>query len=144
MARSASMIVRSDAASPAPTESKGPRSGSGAQRKKNIQEKLQKSIENGEMPPFCGHCGAIETPTWRHLFVKTVQGCPEDMDPSETETVTIGVEVLTRDTETQKSTKYRIIKSMRKTKESQDATVGFDTMQVCNRKLSDVESMITH
>ncbi|KAI4807129.1 hypothetical protein E4T44_11181, partial [Aureobasidium sp. EXF-8845] len=132
MARSASMIVRSDAASPAPTEGKAPRSGSGAQRKKNIQEKLQKSIENGEMPPFCGHCGAIETPTWRHLFVKTVEGCPEDMDPSETETVTIGVEVLNRDPETQKSTKYRIIKSMRKTKESQDATVGFDTMQVCN------------
>ncbi|KAG9687928.1 hypothetical protein KCU95_g10754, partial [Aureobasidium melanogenum] len=133
MARSASMIVRSDAASPAPTEVKAPRSGSGAQRKKNIQDKLQKSIENGEMPPFCGHCGAIETPTWRHLFVKMVEGCPEeDMDPLENETVTIGVEVLERDPETQKSIKYRIIKSMRKTKESQDATVGFDTMQVCN------------
>ncbi|KAI5205096.1 hypothetical protein E4T39_03261 [Aureobasidium subglaciale] len=140
MARSASMIVRSDAASPAPTDMQAPRSGSGAQRKKNIQDKLQKSIENGEMPPFCGHCGAIETPTWRHLFVKVVEGCPEDMDPAETETVTLGVEVLARDAETQKSTKYRIIKSMRKTKDSQDATLGFDTMQVCNRKLSESSS----
>lgn len=135
MARSSSMIVRSDAASPAPTnELKAPRSGSGAQRKKNIQDRLQRSIENGEMPTFCGHCGAIETPTWRHLFTKTVQGSPDDMDPAETESVTIGTEVLERDPETGRSIKYRIIKSMRKTKESQEATQGFETMQVCNRK----------
>ncbi|THX76276.1 hypothetical protein D6C89_06920 [Aureobasidium pullulans] len=135
MARSASMIVRSDAASPAPTDLKAPRSGSGAQRKKNIQDKLQKSIENGEMPPFCGHCGAIETPTWRHLFVKTVVGSPDDMD-LESENVTIGIEVLDRNPDTQRSIKYRIIKSMRKTKDSQEQTIGFDTMQVCNRKSS--------
>jgi hypothetical protein len=139
MARSASMIVRSDAASPAPTDLKAPRSGSGAQRKKNIQDRLQKSIENGEMPPYCGHCGAIETPTWRHLFVKMVDGSPEDMNPAEIENVTIGTDIVEQDPETQKVTKYRIIKSMRKTKDSQEATLGFETMQVCNRKLNEFD-----
>ena len=140
LARSASMIVRSDAASPAPTEDlKAPRSGSGAKRKKTIQDQLQKSIEKGEMPTFCAHCGAIETPTWRHLFSKTVEGSPDDMDPADNEGITIGTEVLDRDPTTQRPTKYRIIKSMRKTKESQEATQGFTTLQVCNRKLGDLE-----
>ncbi|GAB7347231.1 hypothetical protein MBLNU459_g3332t2 [Dothideomycetes sp. NU459] len=132
---SSNNILRSEAASPAPSEMdpslmKLPRSGSGAKRKKTIQDQLQKSIENGEMPTFCGHCGAIETPTWRHLFTKVVEGCLDESG-SDIEGVTMGTEVIERDPKTDAVLKYRVIKSMRKSKDSQE-TQGFETLQVCN------------
>lgn len=136
---SSNNVMRSEAASPAPSEMdpsqmKLPRSGSGAKRKKTIQDQLQKSIQNGEMPTFCGHCGAIETPTWRHLFIKVVEGSLSESG-SEIEGITTGTEVMKRDPETDAVLKYRVIKSMRKSKDSQE-TQGFETLQVCNRRFS--------
>lgn len=110
-----------------------PRSGSGAKRKKVIQEKLMQSIANGIMPNFCAHCGAIETPTWRSLHVKTVDGSPDDDEGADVEGTTMGVEVMARDAESDKVTKYRIIKSVRKSRDRVEMQ-GYETMSVCNRK----------
>ncbi|KAL8703198.1 MAG: hypothetical protein Q9201_003617 [Fulgogasparrea decipioides] len=61
------------------------RSGSGAKRKEAIQSKLAASVANGEMPPFCENCGAIETPTWRKAWIKVHSGTPEHVVISEEE-----------------------------------------------------------
>ncbi|KAL8737278.1 MAG: hypothetical protein Q9181_001832 [Wetmoreana brouardii] len=61
------------------------RSGSGVKRKEAIQSKLAASVANGEMPPFCENCGAIETPTWRKAWIKVHSGTPEHVVISEEE-----------------------------------------------------------
>ena len=91
------------------------------------------SVASGAMPPYCCNCGAIETPTWRSLHVKTMNGAPEDNDAHDSDGVTMGIEALERNEETQKITKYRIIKSMRKSRDRVEM-MGYETMSVCNRK----------
>lgn len=136
MNRSNTLISRSEAASPAPTDDgilpKQPRSGSGAKRKKTIQDKLVQAIAQGELPAFCGHCGSIETPTWRALFTKVIEGSPSELGP-ELDGVTMGTEIIDRDQDTGKITKYRIIKSTRKGKDPLEVK-GYDALQVCNRR----------
>ena len=128
---------RSEAGSPAPSEDmsgKLARSGSGAKRKKVIQDKLAKSIASGAMPMYCGNCGAIETPTWRSLQVKTVEGSPDDDENTDQDgSTTTGIEVIDREKDTDKVTKYRIIKSMRKSRDRVEMQ-GYETLSVCNRK----------
>ncbi|TKX19220.1 hypothetical protein C1H76_8598 [Elsinoe australis] len=122
---------RSAAASPAPSEGMAfggkPRSGSGAKRKKAIQEKLLQSLASGSMPTFCANCGAIETPTWRTLYVKIVNGPLPDEQSSEQEDEIMGFDVVERDEVTQEVTKHRIIKKKAKSEGSE-----FQTIQVCN------------
>lgn len=129
-------IARSDAASPAPTEDgtmpKAPRSGSGAKRKKTVQDKLVEAVSQGELPAFCGHCGSIDTPTWRDLFTKVIDGLPNQLGP-ELDGVTMGTEIIERDQATGRITRFRIIKSTRKNKDPLDV-VGYSTLKVCNRK----------
>jgi len=128
---------RSEAGSPAPSEDlsgKLARSGSGAKRKKVIQEKLARSIASGAMPMYCANCGAIETPTWRSLQVKTVEGSPDDDENTDQDgSTTTGIEVIDREKDTDKVTKYRIIKSMRKSRDRVEMQ-GYETLSVCNRK----------
>jgi len=128
-------LSRNSAASPSPIDEPAfggkPRSGSGAKRSQIIHDKLMNSLATGTMPTFCANCGAIETPTWRSLHVKTVDGCPEDHGVQDLEGETTGTEVLEKDEETGKTTKYRIVKSIRKTKDRPDME-GFDTISVCN------------
>lgn len=136
---SVSHTMRSEAASPAPSEDpsvfgKLPRSGSGARRKKCIQDKLKSSIASGAMPMFCCNCGAIETPTWRSVHIKVVEGSPEDNDLKDSEGVTQGIETMEKDPESGNITRFRIIKSMRKSRDRVEMQ-GYETMSVCNRKL---------
>ncbi|KAL1297710.1 hypothetical protein AAFC00_006258 [Neodothiora populina] len=130
----ASTTLRSEAASPAPTDDgllpKAPRSGSGAKRKKTIADKLVQAIAQGELPAYCGHCGSIETPTWRALFTKVIVGSPDQLGP-ELDGVTMGTEIIERDDQTGQIKKYRIIKSTRKGKDPMEVH-GYDTLQVCN------------
>lgn len=126
----------SEAGSPAPSDSegrpKGPnRSGSGAHRRKIIEQRLQTSIAKGEMPQYCSHCGAIETPTWRRLYVKECSGKPSPLDSAEGEGETIGVQVTETDETTSEPTKFLIRKSMKKTKDSVPGP-GFEDVIVCN------------
>ncbi|KXT14137.1 hypothetical protein AC579_83 [Pseudocercospora musae] len=133
--RSRTATNDSEAGSPAPSDTEGRprgagRSGSSAPRRIAIEKKLQQSIANGEMPMFCSHCGAIDTPTWRKLYVKNVDGKPGRLDSVEGEGETIGIEVTERDDEGE-STKFVIRKSMKKTKNSLPG-VGFEDTVVCN------------
>ncbi|CAL8574587.1 hypothetical protein XPA_000542 [Xanthoria parietina] len=72
-------------------------SGSGAKRKKAIQSKLAESVANGEMPPFCENCGAIETPTWRKAWIKIHSGTPEHVVVSDEEGGVIAWQSLQKD-----------------------------------------------
>lgn len=132
----ANTVARSEAASPAPTEDgtlpKAPRSGSGAKRKKTIADKLVQAISQGDLPAFCGHCGSIETPTWRALFTKVIEGSPNQLGP-ELDGVTMGTEIIERNQETGMITKFRIIKSTRKGRDPLEVK-GYETLQVCNRR----------
>ena len=128
----------SEAGSPAPSDNEGSsrprgsqRSGSGAARRKLIEQRLQSSIAKGEMPQYCSHCGAIETPTWRHLYVKEFPGAPGPLDSVEGEGETVGVEVTDRDKDSGDATKFLVRKSMKRTKDSQPGK-GFEDVLVCN------------
>ena len=136
MQRSRTSSNDSEAGSPAPSDTEGrpkgqSRSGSGAHRRKIIEQRLQNSIANGEMPQFCSHCGAIETPTWRRLYVKECEGKPGPLDSHEGEGETIAVEVTESDEATREATKFVIRKSMKKTKDSVPGP-GFKDVMVCN------------
>ena len=126
----------SEAGSPAPSDTEGrskglKRSGSGAPRRKVIESRLEKSIRQGVPPQFCFHCGAIETPTWRRLYIKHCEGKPTGLDSHEGEGETIGVEVTERDQTTGDATSFVIRKSMKRTKENAPG-VDFESVQVCN------------
>lgn len=125
----------SEAGSPAPSEvdgrPSGPRrSGSGAQRRKVIQDRCLTAVSKGEMPPFCNHCGAIETPTWRRLYVKVIDGKPSPLDEVEGEGEVVGVEQTEWDDHGE-CTKFIVRKSMKKTRDSQPGK-GFSDIQLCN------------
>lgn len=83
------------------------------------------------MPQYCTHCGAIETPTWRRLYIKECEGKPSPLDSVEGEGETIGVEVTETDENSGEATKFVIRKSMKKTKDTLPGP-GFKDMIVCN------------
>ncbi|KAI9768199.1 MAG: hypothetical protein M1840_005029 [Geoglossum simile] len=59
-----------DSVTSKPSKSETSKVRSGSKRKMAIQTKLQAAIETGEIPPYCGNCGEIETPTWRKAWTK--------------------------------------------------------------------------
>ncbi|KAF7545588.1 hypothetical protein G7Z17_g9064 [Cylindrodendrum hubeiense] len=61
------------------------------------------------MPPFCTNCGAIETPTWRKIWVQDHEGVPEYVEYSEKPGRITAIDVLKRDDEN-KPLAYRLIK----------------------------------
>ena len=70
--------------------------GSGVQRRRAIQSRLESDISKGKLPPYCKNCGEIETPTWRKCFVRDVQGPPPDFNPDVGLEGYIGREVMER------------------------------------------------
>ncbi|KAL5343123.1 hypothetical protein BJX70DRAFT_394137 [Aspergillus crustosus] len=57
------------------------RSGAGTRRLKQVkqvQARLEKCIRDGQVPPYCENCGAIETPTWRRAHSKEFEGNEQD------------------------------------------------------------------
>ncbi|KAL4904755.1 hypothetical protein BDW74DRAFT_185351 [Aspergillus multicolor] len=80
-------VLPSDGATaktPAPTignEESKPRSGTGARRLKQVKQvqlRLERCIREGQAPPYCANCGAIETPTWRRAHSKIFEGSEQD------------------------------------------------------------------
>nr|POF14100.1 hypothetical protein CFP56_03124 [Quercus suber] len=131
--------AESEAGSPAPSDNesrpRGPkRSGSGATRRMVIQDRLEQSLASGEAPQFCAHCGAIETPTWRRLYVKYVNGKPSPLDEAEGEGETIGVEATETDGETGEVVRFVIRKSLKRDKNSRLPKPGedFEDTTLCN------------
>jgi len=101
-------------------------------KKAAIKQKLEQAIANGEMPPFCSNCGAIETPTWRKAWSQEMQGEPGYYDYSDEPGRVTAIIILTRDTEG-KPTSYQLIKKFLLPEENQD---DFKEFLLCNRKLS--------
>lgn len=93
---------------PAPS-SPPTRSNKNQVKKQSIKQRLEKAIANGEMPPFCTNCGAIETPTWRKIWVQDHDGVPEYVEYSEKPGRITAIDVLKRDDEN-KPLAYRLIK----------------------------------
>lgn len=129
----------SEAGSPAPSDTEGrprgpKRSGSGATRRMVIQDRLEQSLLSGEAPQFCANCGAIETPTWRRLYIKHVDGKPCPLDEAEGEGETIGLEATATDGETGEVTRFVIRKSLKRDKNSKLPKVGddFEDTTLCN------------
>ncbi|KAF4465555.1 CENP-A multicopy suppressor 2 [Fusarium albosuccineum] len=78
-------------------------------KKQSIRLRLENAVQNGEMPPFCTNCGAIETPTWRKIWVQEHEGVPEYVEYSEKPGRITAIEILKRDEEN-KPLSYRLIK----------------------------------
>lgn len=127
----------SDAGSPAFSDAESGRhrgsgrSGGRTGRRQVIEQRLRDAIARGESPIYCAHCGAIETPTWRKIYVKAVMGKPSRLDAAEGEGESIGIQVVETDENTGESTKFLIRKSMKKTKDSQPGP-GFEDVTLCN------------
>ncbi|EWG48361.1 hypothetical protein FVEG_16263 [Fusarium verticillioides 7600] len=66
-------------------------------KKDSIKQRLESAIAAGEMPPFCTNCGAIETPTWRKIWVQEHDGAPESVEYSEKPGRVTAIEILKRD-----------------------------------------------
>ncbi|GAB7357934.1 hypothetical protein MBLNU230_g0101t1 [Neophaeotheca triangularis] len=143
MRRAYTTANHSEAGSPAPSDtesitSRAPiragsvigNAGSGTTRRRLLEQRLENCVARGEMPRFCQHCGAIETPTWRKIYVEEFAGKPSPLDYVEGENETIGVEIVERDGRGE-STKYVIRKSMKRTKSRQPGQ-GAQELLVCN------------
>ncbi|KAK7430389.1 hypothetical protein QQZ08_003137 [Neonectria magnoliae] len=93
-----------------PTPSSPPtKSNKNQVKKQSIKQRLEAAIANGEMPPFCTNCGAIETPTWRKIWVQDHDGIPEYVEYSEKPGRITAIDILKRDEES-KPLSYRLIK----------------------------------
>ncbi|VUC24602.1 unnamed protein product [Clonostachys rosea] len=94
---------------PLPSSPNGSRSNKNIVKKHAIKQRLEAAIMNGEMPPFCSNCGAIETPTWRKIWVQDFEGVPGNIDFSSKPGKVTALEILGRDND-EKPTSYRLIK----------------------------------
>ncbi|XWX02019.1 hypothetical protein V2A60_010051 [Cordyceps javanica] len=92
-----------------PPSSPNNRSNKNIVKKHAIKQRLEEAIMNGTMPPFCSNCGAIETPTWRKIWVQDRDGVPEYVEYSEKPGRITAIEILQRD-ENEKPTQHRVIK----------------------------------
>ncbi|KFA73574.1 hypothetical protein S40288_09101 [Stachybotrys chartarum IBT 40288] len=112
---------------PAPSSPQS-RSNKNIVKKHAIKQRLEEAISNGEMPPFCSNCGAIETPTWRKIWVQEHKGIPEYVEYSEKPGRITAIEILKRDEE-QKPTLYRLVKKSLAPTEDKSA---WQEMVLCN------------
>jgi hypothetical protein len=101
-------------------------------KKASIKQKLELAVANGEMPPFCSNCGAIETSTWRKAWSQELKGEPGYYEYSDEPGRVTAIIVLTRD-EQGKPTSYQLIKKFLLPEEIQD---DFKEFLLCNRKFS--------
>ncbi|KAK8212970.1 hypothetical protein BKA81DRAFT_47492 [Phyllosticta paracitricarpa] len=108
------------------------RSGSGAKRKKAIEDKLQGCLLEGKMPDFCAVCGEIKTPTWRKAFYKVVEGIPGSIATSLDEPGAIaGYEIVVPGPDEENARpKYKLYK--RSLSNEDKANNDYTPMQLCN------------
>ncbi|KAF5024878.1 hypothetical protein F66182_3036 [Fusarium sp. NRRL 66182] len=78
-------------------------------KKHSIKLRLESAIANGEMPPFCTNCGAIETPTWRKIWIQDHEGIPQYVEYSEKPGRITAIEITKRDAENNPLS-YRLVK----------------------------------
>lgn len=94
---------------PPPSSPPAGKSNKNIVKKHAIKQRLEEAIMNGEMPPFCSNCGAIETPTWRKIWIQDRDGVPEYAEYSEKPGRITAIEILQRDAN-DVPTQHRVIK----------------------------------
>lgn len=99
-------------------------------KRESIKNRLETAIEKGEMPPFCGNCGAIETPAWRVAWSKTLMGKPGYYEYSDEPGRVTAINILSRD-EQGEPTSYQLIKKYLLPEENIN---DFTEFTLCNRK----------
>lgn len=99
-------------------------------KKDSIKQKLEFAIANGQMPPFCANCGAIDTPTWRKAWSQDLPGVPGYYEYSDDPGRVTTIIIMTRDDEGN-PTSHKLIKKFLGPKEDQK---DFDEFLLCNRK----------
>ena len=109
-----------------------PKSNKNLVKKQSIKERLERAVRNGEMPPYCSNCGAIETPTWRKVSTQDRTGVPCYYEYSEKPGQVTAIEVLERDNE-DRPTAYRLIK---KTLGGHEDKSQWTTRILCNREFA--------
>ncbi|KAH8801695.1 hypothetical protein F5884DRAFT_524584 [Xylogone sp. PMI_703] len=97
-------------------------------KKAAIRNKLEAAVANGEMPPFCSNCGAIETPTWRKAWAQECKGVPAYHEYSEKPGKVTAIIILERDSEGT-PTSYQLIK---KSLAPGDDKSAFKEFTLCN------------
>ncbi|RFU27272.1 hypothetical protein B7463_g9062, partial [Scytalidium lignicola] len=97
-------------------------------KKAAIKSKLEAAVANGEMPPFCSNCGAIETPTWRKAWAQECKGVPAYHEYSEKPGKVTAIIILERDSEGTPTT-YQLIK---KSLAPGDDKSAFKEFTLCN------------
>ncbi|KAI9671460.1 MAG: hypothetical protein M1831_004369 [Alyxoria varia] len=107
--------------------------GSGKRRARAVEERLRQDIQAGIMPPYCHHCGDIQTPTWRKCFTKTEQGAPETWELSNEIDGVWALEVVSRNDDGV-VTAHKIFKKQIATQDE-----GYTEMPLCNRGSSHLE-----
>lgn len=124
-----SVIARSDAIPPPSSPPlTSTRANKNFVKKHAIKQRLEEAIMNGEMPPYCSNCGAIETPTWRKIWVQENDGIPEYCEYSEKPGKITAIEILQRDAD-EKPTLHRLIK---KSLASDDDREKWQERLLCN------------
>jgi hypothetical protein len=104
------------------------RSGAGARRVRQVQARLENCIREGQVPPYCNNCGAIETPTWRRAWSKDYKGSEQEANDFLKDSMFLFWTSLERDDE-EKVTKFRLYK-----KTLVDTDKDFDQILLCNRE----------
>ena len=113
---------------PYPAEDSKVRSGTSTRRQRQIQTRLNQCVREGQIPPFCENCGAIETPTWRRSWFKEIEGSEQDANELVKDPMVLFWQVVDKDKE-DRITKFRVFK---KTLARTDK--AFIQILLCNRK----------
>ncbi|OKL58310.1 hypothetical protein UA08_06546 [Talaromyces atroroseus] len=109
-----------------PVEDGKGRSGAGARRVRQVQARLENCIREGQVPPYCNNCGAIETPTWRRAWSKDFEGSEQEANDFLKDPQFLFWTSLKRDDE-ERITKFRLYK-----KTLVDTDKDFDQILLCN------------
>jgi hypothetical protein len=103
-------------------------------KKNAIRQKLENAIANGERPPFCSNCGAIETPAWRKAFTQDFKGDPGYHEYSDEPGRVTAIDILERD-QMGRPTAFKIFKKYLAPGEDK---VAFTEVILCNREFKRV------
>ncbi|PWY67194.1 hypothetical protein BO70DRAFT_170687 [Aspergillus heteromorphus CBS 117.55] len=109
-----------------PIEDGKVRSGTGARRLKQVQARLDRCIQNGQVPPYCENCGAIETPTWRRAWSKEIVGNEDEANELVKDSNMLFWQAVDRDDQ-EKVIKFKVYK-----KSLVDTDKDFSQVLLCN------------
>ncbi|OXV10078.1 hypothetical protein Egran_02159 [Elaphomyces granulatus] len=117
-----------DTPAPHPAGEPKVRSGTGSKRLRQVQARLDQCVREGQIPPFCENCGAIETPTWRRAWSKEVEGSEQDANQLANDPMVLFWQVVDKDKE-DRIIKFKVFKNK---KTLADADKSFVQILLCN------------